>query len=414
MSAGPNCRFCGAALERTVIDLGVMPLANSYLSEKALARPEPRFPLRVLVCGDCLLVQTDADIPPQDIFSDYAYFSSYSRAWLDHARRYCEAMTARFGLGPQSRVVEVASNDGYLLKNFVAANIPALGIEPAENVAAVARAAGVPTDCAFLGAESGRRIARAFGPADLVAANNVLAHVPRIDDFVEGLRQLLADKGVLTIEFPHLVELIAHNQFDTIYHEHFSYLSLAAVERILAAHDLRLFDCERLSTHGGSLRVYAQAASGGSPRPECAGLDDVRAAERAAGIADLRYYDGFGQRVARVTAGLRAFLDDARAERKIVVAYGAAAKGNTLLNAVGATAADIAYVADKNPHKQGLYLPGSHLPIRAPEAIAATRPDYLLILPWNLRQEIARDMKHIAEWGGRFVTAIPELAVFDP
>jgi SAM-dependent methyltransferase len=413
VSAAAHCRFCGASLDKLVVDLGEMPLANAYIAEENISRPEPRFPLRVFVCGVCFLVQTDADIPPGDIFSDYAYFSSYSQGWLDHARHYCETMTARFGLTAASRVIEVASNDGYLLKDFVAAGIPTLGIEPARNVAEVARAAGVPTQSLFLTEETGRRIAREFGPADLVVANNVLAHVPAINDFVEGLRRLLADHGVLTIEFPHLAELIVHAQFDTIYHEHFSYLSLAAVERILAAHDLRLFDGERLPTHGGSLRLYAEPRTSSS-RPESERLAQIRAAEHSAGVTRMDYYDGFSRKVASVIAGLRSFLKRARGENRTIIAYGAAAKGNTLLNACGATAADIACVVDRNPHKQGHYLPGSRLPIRAPAAIDAARPDYVLILPWNLKAEIMAQTKHISAWGGRFVVPSPELTVLDP
>ena len=410
--ASPACRFCGAPLNHIVLDLGEQPLANSFLKEADLKRPEPKYRLCVRVCDECLLVQTDTTVPPETIFSDYVYFSSYSVAWLAHAKAYSEAMIARFNLGPRSRVIEVASNDGYLLKNFVARGIPCLGIEPAENVAQVARAAGVPTEALFLGVETARYIVREGGAANLVAANNVLAHVPAINDFVAGLRELLADDGVLTVECPHLLRLISEVQFDTIYHEHFFYFSLAAIERIFARHGLSLFDVEQLPTHGGSLRVFAMRAGAKAPRAKGERLQALRAAEREAGVQRRDYYDGFTRRVTATIASLREFLAKARAEAKTVVAYGAAAKGNTLLNACGVTQADIAYAVDRNPHKQGLYLPGTHLPVHAPEKIAQTRPDYVLILPWNLKDEIVQQTKQIASWGGKFAIPIPELKVF--
>jgi hypothetical protein len=408
----PACRFCGAPLNHIVLDLGEQPLANSFLKEPDAKSPEPKYRLCVRVCDECLLVQTDTAVPPETIFSDYVYFSSYSSAWLAHAKAYSEAMIARFGLGAHSRVIEVASNDGYLLKNFVARGIPCLGIEPAENVAEVARAAGVPTQGLFLGEETARRIVREGGAANLVAANNVLAHVPAINDFVAGLRELLADDGVLTVECPHLLRLISEVQFDTIYHEHFFYFSLAAIERIFAKHGLVLFDVEQLPTHGGSLRVYAMRAGAKTLRAQGERLQALRAAEREAGVQRRDYYDGFTRRVAASIASLREFLAKTRAEAKTVVAYGAAAKGNTLLNACRVTQADIAYAVDRNPHKQGLYLPGTHLPVHAPEKIAQTRPDYILILPWNLKEEIVQQTKQIASWGGKFAIAIPELKVF--
>ncbi|HEX3487309.1 MAG TPA: class I SAM-dependent methyltransferase [Micropepsaceae bacterium] len=411
MSA-PSCRFCGTVLDHIVLDLGEQPLANSFLKASDLKRPEAKFRLCVRVCDTCLLVQTDTTVPPESIFSDYVYFSSYSNAWLAHAKAYSEAMIQRFVLGPQSRVIEVASNDGYLLKNFVARGIPCLGIEPAENVAAVARAAGVPTETLFLGKDTARRIVAQGGAANLVAANNVLAHVPAINDFVAGLRELLADNGVLTVECPHLLRLIAEVQFDTVYHEHFFYFSLAAIERVFAKHGLRLFDVEQLSTHGGSLRIFAERADATSPRVVSEKLEALRALERDAGVQRPDYYDGFNRRVTATIASVRNFLAQARKESKTVVAYGAAAKGNTLLNACGATAADIAYAVDRNPHKQGLLLPGTHLPVYAPERIAETRPDYVLILPWNLKEEIVQQTRYIADWGGRFAVPIPELRVF--
>jgi hypothetical protein len=321
-------------------------------------------------------------------------------------------MIARFALGAHSRVIEAASNDGYLLKNFVARGIPCLGIEPAANVAAAARAAGVPTETVFLGKETARGIVAQGGPANLVAANNVLAHVPAINDFVAGLRELLAEDGVLTVECPHLVRLIAEVQFDTIYHEHFFYFSLNAIERIFTAHGLKLFDVEQLSTHGGSLRIYAERADRRAPRLPSERLHALHALEREAGVQRRDYYDGFTRRVGATIASVGSFLSKARAEKKTVVAYGAAAKGNTLLNACGVTTADIAYAVDRNPHKQGLFLPGTHLPVYAPEKIAETRPHYVLILPWNLKDEIVQQTMHIAAWSGRFAIPIPELQVF--
>ncbi len=403
----PLCRFCGAALTRTLADLGDQPLANSFLHREDLGRPEPRYPLRVRVCDQCFLAQADASVPPSEIFGDYVYYSSYSESWLRHARAYCERVTERFGLGPHSKVVEVASNDGYLLRNFVAAGIPCLGVEPAENIAADARASGVPTITAFLTEESGRRIAGQHGAADLVCGANVLAHVPEIADFTRGLVALMKPDGVLTIEFPHLQRLIAECQFDTIYHEHFSYLSLIAIERIFAACGLLLFDCETLPTHGGSLRIYAQRADAPVRRPEAPGLRAVRAGETEAGLDRPAYYDDFQPRVDAMIASLRRFLEEARADNKVVVAYGAAAKGNTLLNSCKVTPREIAYVVDRNKHKQGLYLPGARLEICAPERVAETRPDYLLILPWNLKDEIVAQMGFIADWQGRFVTPGP-------
>jgi hypothetical protein len=405
------CRFCGTALTDPIVDLGEQPLANSYLDAAALAAPEPRFPLRVRVCPACYLVQTDQHVLPETVFSDYAYFSSYSPEWLEHARRYSEAVVERFGLGTDSFVMEVASNDGYLLKNFVARKIPCLGIEPARNVALVAQAAGVPTESLFLGAATARDIVKRHRPADLIAANNVLAHVPDINDFVAGLKILLAPAGVLTLEFPHLVNMISKTQFDTIYHEHYSYLSLAAVERILACHGLGVFDVEKLTTHGGSLRLFVQHADGS--RGTSQALKALRAEEQKAGVETQAYYADFAGRVDRIIAAFRAFLDEAQKAKKRTVAYGAAAKGNTFLNACGAGTGQIAYVVDRSPHKQGRYLPGSHLEIRGPESILQDRPDYIVILPWNLREEIMSQLQPVSAWGARFVTAIPELRIVE-
>jgi SAM-dependent methyltransferase len=409
-----TCRFCGAPLTLSLVDLGQQPLANAYLTREALARPEPRYPLHARVCGACRLVQVGAAVPPEAIFSDYAYFSSVATSWVAHAERYARDMTRRLGLGPGSRVVEVASNDGYLLRHFVAMGIPCLGIEPAANVAAEARACGVPTEVAFFGRETAQRIRDRDGPADLIAANNVFAHVPDLNDFAAGFATLLAPGGTLTIEFPHLLNLLRELQFDTIYHEHYCYFSLAAAERVLAAQGLAVFDVEELPTHGGSLRLHvAHDAAGRAAGP---GLAAVRAKEAAAGLDTDAPYAGFTAACEGVRDGLLAFLDAMRAEGRRVAAYGAAAKGNTLLNYCGITAGDgrIGFVVDRAPSKQGRYLPGSHIPILAPEAIFAERPDIVLILPWNLRREIAADLAGISAWGGRFAVAIPGLEVFDP
>jgi SAM-dependent methyltransferase len=403
------CRACGADVSLSVVDLGEQPLANSYLEPEQLDEVEPRYPLHPHACESCWLVQLPEVAAPQDIFGDYAYFSSYSDSWLEHARTYTEEIVDRLGLDGRSRVVEVASNDGYLLRNFVERGIPALGVEPAGNVADEAERQGVPTVRAFLGRESGERIAGEYGQADLLIANNVLAHVPGLNDFVAGLALLLAPGGTLTLEFPHLLRLIEETQFDTIYHEHFSYFSLLTARDVLARHGLALIDVEELPSHGGSLRVYAQHEEGaGSPR-----VDDVVARERAAALDGREGYGAFGTRVAAVREELLAFLRQARADGKHVAAYGAPAKGNTLLNFCGIDSDLVAYTVDRSPHKQGRYLPGSRLRIDPPARIFETRPDYVLILPWNLTREISGQMSGIAEWRGRFVVPIPRLAVID-
>jgi SAM-dependent methyltransferase len=410
MSA-PLCRFCRTPLTHTFVDLGDQPLANSYLTADELAAGSERvFPLHARVCSNCFLVQVDDVVPADAIFdAGYAYFSSYSASWVEHARRYAEAMTARFGLGPDSLVVEVASNDGYLLQHFLAKDIPVLGVEPTANTAEAARAKGIPTEVVFFGEASGRDLAARVGRADLMAANNVLAHVPDISDFVAGFREVLKDEGVLTFEFPHLLNLIEKVQFDTIYHEHFSYLSLLAVEQVLRANGLRPFDVELLTTHGGSLRLFVCHA--GSGREETQALRALRQREAEAGLGRIETYAGFTPRVEAVRASFRAFLDKAKAEGKRVAAYGAAAKGNTFLNYARATPKDIEAAFDANPAKQGRYLPGSHVPILSPAEVATVKPDYLLILPWNLKDEIMGQMAHIRDWGGQFVTASPETKV---
>lgn len=406
----PQCRFCAAPLTQTFADLGTMPLVNSYLASLDDADQEQAYPLHARVCGACRLVQVDDVVPPDEIFSDYAYFSSNSRTWLDHCRAYAKMARRRFDLTPQSQVVEIASNDGYLLKYFVAVDIPVLGIEPAANVAEVAVAAGVPTRVAFFGRELAQQLhSEGFSP-DLLIGNNVLAHVPDPNDFVAGLALLLKENGVLTIEFPHLLRLIEGVQFDTIYHEHFSYLSLLTVEQVFAKHGLRLFDVEELPTHGGSLRIFACHEENMQQRTG-AGLTTVREAESRAGINGDEIYAGFQDRVSAVRDGLRTFLAGVRREGKRLGAYGAAAKGNTLLNFCGIGTDDLPYVVDVSPHKQGRYLPGSHIPIKPVEHLREDRPDYILILPWNFRDEIVADHGYVREWGGRFVVAVPQIEI---
>lgn len=406
-----HCRFCAEPLALVFADLASSPLSNAYLTADALDRAEPHYPLTVYVCERCWLCQLPEAARPDEIFSaDYAYFSSYSASWVEHARRYCEAMIERFGLGAAEQVVEIASNDGYLLRHFVARGVPVLGVEPAANVAAAARAVGVPTEVRFFGLEAARDLASRGFAADLLLGNNVLAHVPDLNDFVAGLAHLLKPQGVLTLEFPHLVRLVAGNQFDTIYHEHYSYFSLASVERVLAAHRLELFDVEELATHGGSLRLFAQRLGEGG-RPVTDRVEAVRQCEAASGVETRAYYEAFAEQVRETKRKLLTFLIAAKRAGKSIAAYGAAAKGNTLLNYCGVRGDFVDYVVDANPHKQGRFLPGSRLPIHAPERLFATRPDYVLILPWNLQAEIAEQMHAVREWGGRFVVAIPETTV---
>ena len=401
-----SCRLCGTRLTRTLVDLGRTPLANAYLTADGAVR-EPSFPLRVRVCDACLLVQVEEAVPAEAIFSDYAYFSSYSSSWVEHARRYASAMTERYALGPDSLVMEVASNDGYLLRHFHDRGIPVLGIEPAANVAEAARTIGIPTETVFFGAETAMEIAATHGCADLIAANNVLAHVPDIFGFVAGFAAVLKPNGVVTFEFPHLLNLIEQVQFDTIYHEHYSYLSLLVVERVLRSTGLRAFDVELQPTHGGSLRVHACLAGG--PHSARASLRAVRAAERKAGLDKAATYDGFAERVAHVREEFRAFIAERHATGRRIAAYGAAAKGNTFLNSCGITHQDIAWVADRNPVKQGKLLPGSHIPIVAPEAIQNAPPDDLIILPWNIAAEVTAQLAPLRQAGTQFWTACPHM-----
>ena len=405
-----QCRFCGATLRHTFLDLGVSPLSNSYLSEDDLDRMEPFYPLHARVCAECFLVQLGEYESPEHIFQDYAYFSSYSASWVEHARRYCDEMARRLGLGAASHVVEVASNDGYLLRNFVARGVPVLGVEPARNVAAAAVEAGVPTVSEFFGRRLARELAAAGKSADLLLGNNVLAHVPDLNDFVAGLKILLKPRGVVTLEFPHLLRLIEGGQFDTIYHEHFSYFSFHTAERVLAAHGLAVFDVDELPTHGGSLRVHARHAEDAS-RETGGRVADLRAREEAAGITRLETYLSFEDKAREVKGALLEFLVRARREDKRVAGYGAPAKGNTLLNYCGVRTDFLDYTVDASPHKQGRYLPGTRVPVYAPERLRETRPDYVLILPWNLRDEITAQAAYVREWGGRFVVPVPATEV---
>ena len=404
-----SCRFCGAGLRHSFVDLGAQPPSNSYLRPADLTRMEPFYPLHAYVCTSCLLVQLEAFHAPDEIFADYAYFSSYSETWLRHAEAYCAAMTERLRLGSHSQVVEVASNDGYLLQYFARRAIPVLGIEPAGNVARAAERKGVPTRVAFFGRAAAAALVADGFAADLLVGNNVLAHVPDLNDFVAGLRVALKPDGVLTMEFPHLLRLIDGNQFDTIYHEHFSYFSFFTAERVFAAHGITLFDVEELPTHGGSLRIYGCRAEAG--RRAGGRVAELKARERAAGLDGVAAYDGFGERVKTAKRRLLSVLIEAKDAGMSVAAYGAAAKGNTLLNYCGIGPDMIDYVADASPHKQGLCLPGSHIPIVAPARIAETRPDLLLILPWNLADEVIAANACIRSWGGRFVIPIPEARV---
>jgi len=409
VTARHMCRLCGAALTHTFVDLGMSPLCESYVPAGKLDDPEAFYPLHVRICGSCLLVQLPAYVSGEDIFSDYAYFSSYSDSWVAHAGQYAQAMVARLGLTPNSLVTEVASNDGYLLQHFVAQGIPVLGVEPAANIAEAARARGVRTESVFLGDETGRMISQRYGPADLVAANNVLAHVPDIRGFVQGLRALVKDTGLVTLEFPHLLQLIEQRQYDTIYHEHFSYLSLLTSSRALATAGLAVIDVDELTTHGGSLRVYARPQqNAGEPSQRVSVVLDR---EESAGLHTLAGHQGFANEVLKIKSDLLEFLLCAARDGRTVAGYGAPGKGNTLLNHCGIRSDLLSYTVDRSPVKQGKFLPGTHIPIFAPDHLAQTRPDYILVLPWNLREEIARQLDYVRSWGGRLVFPIPKLEI---
>jgi SAM-dependent methyltransferase len=402
-----SCRFCSAPLQTLFVDLGMSPLANSYVAPERAAAMEPFYPLCTLVCGQCLLVQLEEFETPEAIFSDYAYFSSYSASWLEHSRRYVEQMVERWGLDGSSHVVELASNDGYLLQYFVARGVSVLGIEPAANVAEVAVANGVPTLVEFFGVPVATRLA-AQRRADLLLGNNVLAHVPDLNDFVAGMKVLLAPEGVITMEFPHLLRLIEDNQYDTIYHEHFSYFSFLTVRRVFAAHGLRIFDVEELSTHGGSLRIYCCHGDDAS-KPDSERAGELLAREEAAGLGSLQTYREYARAVERDKRAALEFLIELKRQGKSIAGYGAPAKGNTFLNYCGVRTDFLDYTVDANPRKQGQLLPGTHIPIRPLDALRETRPDIVLILPWNLREEITQQHAYIREWGGRFAARAPEL-----
>jgi C-methyltransferase-like protein/putative zinc binding protein/methyltransferase family protein len=407
-----GCRFCGSFLQTTFVDLGMSPLCESFLAGGQLNQMEPFFPLHVWVCDKCFLVQIEEYVSVEHIFSDYAYFSSYSESWLKHAEKYTAQMVTRFGLNSKSMAVELASNDGYLLQYFVESGIPVLGVEPAANVAEVAVKKGVPTLVKFFGRETARDLAAKGQMADLLLGNNVLAQVPDLNDFVGGMKILLKPHGVITMEFPHLMQLVQHNQFDTIYHEHFSYFSLWTTEKIFEAHGLVLFDVEELPTHGGSLRIYGRHADDNS-KPVTERLKQLRFKESVEGVNRLESYSGFSERVKETKRKLLDFLIGARREGKTIAGYGAPGKGNTLLNYCGIRTDFLDYTVDRNPHKHGKFLPGTHIPIFAPDRIRETRPDYLFILPWNLKDEIIQQNAFIREWGGRFVVPIPQVQVFD-
>ncbi len=405
-----GCRFCGTALQHVFVDLGMSPMANSYLKPHQLNRMEPFYPLRAFVCEQCFLVQLEEFESPDHIFSDYAYFSSFSDLFLQHAKEYVDMAMDRFKLGPDSYVVEIASNDGYLLQNFVKRGVPVLGIEPAKNVAEVAVKKGVPSLVKFFGVETARELAAQGRRPDLLIGNNVLAHVPDINDFVGGLKVLLGPSGVVTMEFPHLMRLMAFNQFDTVYHEHFSYFSLTTVAQIFSKHGLTLFDVEEISTHGGSLRIYARHDGDGS-KPVTERLTALRTKEANAGFATLGHYLSFSEGVNETKRALLDFLIKAKREGKKVVAYGAAAKASTLLNFCGVRTDLVDYLVDRSPYKQGHWLPGVHIPIHDPERIKTDKPDYVMILAWNLKDEVMAQMAFIRDWGGKFVVPIPKITV---
>ena len=407
----PHCRFCGTALQQTFVDLGMSPLCESYLGAEKINEMEPFYPLHVYVCDQCFLVQLEEFVSPEHIFTEYAYFSSYADSWLSHCRRYTDMIVDRFDYGKESFVVELASNDGYLLQYFIEKQIPTLGVEPAANVAKVAVEKGVPTLVEFFGTDCARQMVANGQQADLIIGNNVLAQVTDLNDFVAGMKLLLKPTGVITIEFPHLSRLVEGNQFDTIYHEHFSYFSFITAERIFAAHGLTLFDVEELPTHGGSLRIYGRHCED-QTKPVSDRAIALRTLEEKEGITDLAYYTAFAEQVKETKRKLLNFLIEARSQGKTVAGYGAPGKGNTLLNYCGVRTDFLDYTVDRNPYKQGKFLPGTHIPIFAPDKIQETQPDYVLILPWNFKDEIMAQVSHIRGWGGQFVVPIPEVTIY--
>lgn len=405
-----DCRHCGTALEVSFCDLGMSPPSNSYLAADQLDAMEAFYPLHAWVCGECFLVQLAEFETPEQIFSDYAYFSSYSDSWVAHAKVYASEMIERFGFDEASQVIEIASNDGYLLQFFKEKGVPVLGIEPAANVAKAAEEKGIETLVQFFGAQTAESLSKRGIQADLLLGNNVLAHVPALNDFVQGMKIALKPTGIITMEFPHLLQLMRQNQFDTIYHEHFSYLSLSTVERVFAKFGLRVFDVDQLPTHGGSLRIYAAHVEN-EARPVTDNVVALKKEEAAAGLGRLDAYRSFSDQVKQTKRALLRFLIEAREQGKSVVGYGAPAKGNTLLNYCGVRTDLVDYTVDRSPHKQDRFLPGVHLPVHSPDKIRETKPDYVLILPWNIKDEVMEQMSHIREWGGQFVVPIPETKV---
>jgi len=406
----PTCRFCAHGLSHVLVDLGVSPLCQTHVTPEQLNQMERFYPLRAYVCERCFLVQLQEFVAPAEIFGEYAYFSSYSDSWVAHAAHYCSQMCARFALDSRSRVVEIASNDGYLLQHFVARGIPVLGVEPAANVAQVAVERGIPSVVKFFGEQTAHELVKDHGRANLLLGNNVLAHVPDLNDFVAGMKILLAPGGIITMEFPHLLRLMELNQFDTIYHEHFSYFSFLTVERVFAAHGLTLFDVEELATHGGSLRIYARHTDD-LGKTVGASVPELRAREIALGFGRLDMYRSFTEQVMNTKREILQFLIGAKRAGKSIVGYGAPGKGNTLLNYCGIRQDFLDYTVDRNPYKQGKFTPGTRIPIHAPERIRETRPDYLFILPWNLKDEIIEQCAYVREWGGKFVVPIPSVQV---
>ncbi|RKP47237.1 methyltransferase domain-containing protein [Cohnella endophytica] len=405
-----NCRICNNPLNVTFVDLGSTPLANSYLSADQLQRMEPIYPLRTFVCEECFLVQVEDFETPKHIFGEYAYFSGFSDSWLEHCRKYVHMAIQRLQLHKDSRVIEIASNDGYLLQFFQQEHIPVIGIEPAANVAEAAEKKGISTVVDFFGTALAQKFIDDGIKADLLLGNNVLAHVPQLNDFVAGMKIILSDDGVITMEFPHLMKLMQGCQFDTIYHEHFSYLSFTTVVALFEKHGLKVFDVEQISTHGGSLRIFA-LHSQSNRFEQSANVERLLSEEEAFGINQISTYHNFSEEVKKLRRGLVSFLIDLKDSGKTIVGYGAPAKGNTLLNYCGLDQDFVDYTVDRSPHKQGLYLPGSRIPIYSPDRIMETKPDYLLILPWNIKEEIIEQTNFIREWGGQWVVPIPEVTV---
>ena len=410
MKTDPSCRFCNALLEHTFVDLGMSPLCESFLLRDQLNQMEPFYPLKVYVCSNCFLVQLQEYVSPETIFTEYAYFSSYSDSWLQHAKNYTDLMIERLKLESKARVIELASNDGYLLQYFVEKGIPVLGIEPAKNVAQVAIQKGIPTITEFFGVKLARKMSQEGKKADLLLGNNVLAQVPDINDFVAGMKIVLKPQGVITVEFPHLMRLIEGNQFDTIYHEHFSYFSFIAAEKIFARHGITLFDVEELKTHGGSIRIYGRHAEDVS-KPLTGRALELKERELRAGYDRMETYATFAKKVEETKRRLLQILVEVKSQGKKIVGYGAPGKGNTLLNYCGIRSDFLDYTVDRNPYKHGRFTPGTHIEIFPPDRITQDRPDYLFILPWNLKDEITRQMAFIREWGGKFIVPIPEAAI---